>query len=142
MPLSDAAIRKKKPKEKPFKLADLKDHPATRRPRRSALHRHSPARKPTATPQTLMRCGFRETKTSRASGEEVSETTYYVLAEAWTNEVIKGFDLRKANRLLIELGILIPDSRGKASRQKALPGMGKIRVYWVGPRLWNLCEDY
>lgn len=89
-------------------------------------------------PKTLMRCGFRETKTSRASGEEVSETTYYVLTEAWANEVIKGFNLRKANRLLIELGILIPDGRGKASRQKALPGMGKIRVYWVGTQLWEL----
>ena len=67
-----------------------------------------------------MRCGFRETKASHASGEEISETTYYVLAETWASEVIKGFDLRKANRLLIELEILILDGRGKSIPGKRL----------------------
>lgn len=37
--------------------------------------------------------------------------------------------------LILELGILTPYSRGKASRRKYLPGMGKPRVYWVIYRL-------
>ncbi|SFN01910.1 Uncharcterized protein, DUF927 family [Formivibrio citricus] len=92
-------------------------------------------------PKTLMRCGFRETETGSVNGEEVSKTTYYVLPQAWTGEVLKGFDPRKANRLLVDLGILLPGGDGKASRQKAVPGMGKPRVYWVSPKLWEWGED-
>ncbi|BCL75675.1 membrane protein [Jeongeupia sp. HS-3] len=96
-------------------------------------------------PKTLARCGFRKTEIicsdGTASGSQRSETTYYVLAGSWGSEVLKGLDVRRANRLLLDLGVLLPDASGKASRTQHLPGMGSPRVYVVTPALWQTGGD-
>lgn len=96
-------------------------------------------------PKTMARCGFRKTEVvcdeGVASGSQHSETTYYVLPNSWASEVLKGLDLKRANRLLLDLGVLLPGRDGKASRTERLPGMGSPRVYVVLPALWLLGGD-
>ncbi|BCL76450.1 hypothetical protein JHS3_21860 [Jeongeupia sp. HS-3] len=96
-------------------------------------------------PKTLARCGFRKTEIicsdGTASGSQRSETTYYVLPNSWATEILKGVDLKRANRLLLDLGALLPGKDGKASRTQGIPGMGSPRVYVVTPALWQLGGD-
>ncbi|AOX99923.1 hypothetical protein BJP62_05290 [Jeongeupia sp. USM3] len=96
-------------------------------------------------PKTLARCGFRKTEliceSGKASGSQHSETTYYVLPNSWASEVLKGLDLKRANRLLLALGVLLPGNGNKASKTERLPGMGSPRVYVVLPTLWQTGGD-
>lgn len=101
-------------------------------------------------PKTMMRCGFRETIKEYSSiygdddaqqREEIVKTTYYVLPQAWTGEVLKGHDIKKANALLADWGVLSGGSDGKKSINKAMPGMGKCRVYRVTPKLWEIDDE-
>ncbi|WP_176216736.1 DUF927 domain-containing protein [Andreprevotia lacus] len=96
-------------------------------------------------PKTLARCGFRKTEIvcedGTASGAKAAETTYYVLPQSWAGEVLKGCDLKRANRLLLDHGILLPGKDGKASKTERLPGMGSPRVYVVLPTLWHSGGD-
>ncbi|WP_051709934.1 DUF927 domain-containing protein [Andreprevotia chitinilytica] len=96
-------------------------------------------------PKTLARCGFRKTEVfcedGTASGNKAAQTTYYVFRQSWASEVLKGCDLKRANRLLLDLGVLLPGKDGKASKTERLPGMGSDRVYVVLPALWQLGSD-
>lgn len=93
-------------------------------------------------PKTLARCGFRKTdvlcEEGTASGLRTAATTYYVFRQSWAAEVLKGCDLKRANRLLLDLGVLLPGKDGKASKVERMPGMGSDRVYVVLPALWQL----
>ena len=96
-------------------------------------------------PKTLARCGFRKTEVrcedGRSGGEKSMENTYYVFRQSWASEILKGLDLKRANRLLLDLGALLPGNDGKASRMLRLPGMGADRVYVVLPSLWQTAGD-
>ncbi|MBM3117860.1 hypothetical protein [Jeongeupia naejangsanensis] len=55
--------------------------------------------------------------------------------------MLKGLDLKRANRLLLALGVLLPGNGAKASKTERLPGMGSPRVYVVLPTLWQMGGD-
>ncbi|TCO80485.1 uncharacterized protein (DUF927 family) [Plasticicumulans lactativorans] len=63
---------------------------------------------------------------------------YYVLPQAWHSEVCEGIDARKSAALLLRLGMLKPDGKGKPQGYAKLPGMGgrNARCYIVTPALW------
>lgn len=71
------------------------------------------------------------------------ETTFEALAREWHSGCRYGDDegMERVNRLLIDLGVLLPAHDGKAAMQKKLPGMGNARVYCISPKLWELDDD-
>lgn len=71
---------------------------------------------------TLNRVGFR--KTTRDG-----DTEFYVLSEAWKNEICAGFDASLVAKALVERGLLFPDRDGKAQSRHRVNGMGTIRLY-------------
>ena len=75
-------------------------------------------------PRTIDRAGFR-----KSDGEGGIE--YYVLPEVWRSEVCLGFDARVLSRVLVERGLLIPDSSDeKPQSRHRLPGSpGPVRCY-------------
>lgn len=82
-------------------------------------------------PRTIDRLGFRRSVTYSAGDTASSRVTYYFLPTAWRDEVFKGMNLRHVNRVLVELGIVVPGNDGKAAQALALPGMAKARAYVV-----------
>jgi putative DNA primase/helicase len=85
--------------------------------------------------KTLAMCGYRKTIEINTYGDthgvKASEVVFYILGQSWANDVLKGRDTKRANRLLVDMGILQPDTSGKASRLIRLPAFGKnpIRCY-------------
>lgn len=66
--------------------------------------------------------------------------TFYVLPAVFESEVCEGFDSTRAAKLLLEKGWLSPDSQGKASKTKTLPGLGKTRCYAFTGKMWETEE--
>jgi putative DNA primase/helicase len=58
---------------------------------------------------------------------------YMVLPEQWRNEVAKGFDPPALARAMIERGLIIPASDGKAAKPVKVPGHGTLRLYVLAP---------
>jgi uncharacterized protein (DUF927 family) len=72
------------------------------------------------------RAGFRKaTKDGR--------TEFYVLREVFRHEISKGYDHAWLAQVLVQRGLLKPDSQGKTTREERLPTMGKQRVYRFTP---------
>jgi putative DNA primase/helicase len=63
---------------------------------------------------------------------------YFVLSEVFRDEICKGLDPKIVTRLLIERGLLMPDSDGGPTRSERLPGIGKARVYRFKPEIAGL----
>jgi putative DNA primase/helicase len=74
-------------------------------------------------PKTINRAGFVETVDGLRQ--------YLIMAEAWKNEVCAGCSPSNVARALADHGHLSKDGEGKLSIPRALPGMGKARVYVV-----------
>jgi len=64
---------------------------------------------------------------------------YFVLSEAYKNELCKGFNVKALTNSLIQRKYLLPDSKGKSSIVKNLPDMGPMRVYHFSPTI--IAED-
>ena len=64
-------------------------------------------------------------------------TDYFVLSESFKREFAKGIDLRQLTKLLLNVGALMPDSEGNATRKERLPGLGNQRVYRITHRIWE-----
>lgn len=79
--------------------------------------------------KTINRCGFREVSSDG--------TRYYVLPEAFRNEVCSGVESRAACKMLVDAGWIELDRDGKAQRREYLPGMGRTRCYVFSPRMWE-----
>jgi uncharacterized protein (DUF927 family) len=94
-------------------------------------------------PRTINRCGYRQTVEHGGCYEgKHTETTYYVLPQSWKNEVCKGLDMKRVNKMLVDMGALKKDSQGKASIPTRLPGMtSRPRCYVVTSSLWDSIED-
>jgi putative DNA primase/helicase len=60
---------------------------------------------------------------------------YFVLVEVFRDEICKGYNHKEVARLLIELGLLMPDSDGGPTRKERLPGFGPCRVYRFRPEI-------
>ena len=58
---------------------------------------------------------------------------YMVLPEQWRSEVAKGFDRPALARAMIERGLIIPASDGKAAKPVKVPGHGTVRLYVLAP---------
>lgn len=82
-------------------------------------------------PRTLMRCGWRKRR------DDDNGFDFLIFPEAFRREVVAGFDFREAARVLLALGVLLPDSEGTATRQERMPDKSRMRVYRIcGPELW------
>jgi len=79
--------------------------------------------------KTINRVGFYK----QDGGEQI----YYVLPEAFKNEVCKGLEYRGVIKILLRHGWLNIDSDGKAARKEALPGMKRSRCYVFNNKMWG-----
>lgn len=66
---------------------------------------------------------------------------YYVFPEVFRNEVIAGFDLSAATKVLREVGWLKTDSQGKSTRKERLPGDSKTRRCYVIRGVGEVVDD-
>jgi uncharacterized protein (DUF927 family) len=86
------------------------------------------------------RVGFRQEfpdeESSSGSQAENGAYVYYVLPEAFRQELAKGFDAATVAKALRERGHLDTES-GRLTHQKRLPGMGRQRVYCILPSIFN-----
>jgi putative DNA primase/helicase len=84
--------------------------------------RFQDVRKPDAT--CINRVGFRKS-------EEGGGTIYYVLPDSFKMELCKGFDFKRAARLLLGKGRLLPGDSGGFTRRptEPLPDYGRKRCY-------------
>jgi putative DNA primase/helicase len=71
--------------------------------------------------RTFNRAGFKKI--------ENDKTEYYVLEEVFKNEICLGVDWKRAAKLLIAGGFLLPSTDGKSTRTENLPGLGRVRCY-------------
>ncbi|MGC1878876.1 MAG: DUF927 domain-containing protein [Rhabdochlamydiaceae bacterium] len=71
--------------------------------------------------KTYNRAGFKK--------NEGVQTQYYVLPEVFRNEVCAGLDWKKAGKLAVDFGFVMPSTDGKSTRTETLPGFGKMRCY-------------
>jgi hypothetical protein len=79
--------------------------------------------------RTVNRAGFR-----RLVGERPDQRwEYYVLPEAWRQEVCKGLDAGAVARALADAGWLRTDKSGKLATLVRVPGAGPTRVYAIDP---------
>jgi putative DNA primase/helicase len=71
---------------------------------------------------------------------DAAEYEYFVFTEVFKAELCKGFDPKLVARLLIERGLLVPETgeRASAQRQERLPGLGKTRVYRFKPGIISM----
>lgn len=60
-------------------------------------------------------------------------TLYYCLAEAYKNDICKGYDPKQVSKILKEAGWLQTGNDGKSAQAKRLRGMGNARYYWIRP---------
>ena len=77
--------------------------------------------------RTINRAGFRRLDGEPSSGR----WTYYVLTEAWRNEVCQGLDHKAIAREMHRCGWLSGDA-GHHTRKERIPGHGGLRVYVIG----------
>jgi uncharacterized protein (DUF927 family) len=80
--------------------------------------------------------GAGDTRTiiNRAGVRRVADdgaSSFYILAEVWRREVLRGFDVAAVNRALLNSGLLERDGDGKASIVVRLPTIGLTRCYHV-----------
>lgn len=85
-------------------------------------------------PRTMQRCGWRK-KDEGGEGWD-----FLVFPEAFRRELVNGFDPREAARVLVHLGVLIPDSEGTATRQERLADGTRMRVYRISGKRLNAAE--
>lgn len=84
-----------------------------------------------AEPRTLNRVGFRE----RINGEYA----YYVLPEAFRQDVCTGYDANTIARALAERKALVRGDSKHLTTKKVLPGLGRTNVYQITAHI--LFED-
>ncbi|CAD6524646.1 hypothetical protein LMG27952_01748 [Paraburkholderia hiiakae] len=70
-----------------------------------------------------------------------SEIEYLVSVETFRSEICRGFDHRHVERVLIERGVLMPESSGRATRAEYVPTLGKRgRYYRILPSIHSLAS--
>jgi len=80
--------------------------------------------------KTINRAGFRKA----SNGLE----TYYVLREAFREEVCSGFNCTDVVSALKDAGCLHLDSDGGTTRKERLPSIGSVRCYVITPKIWEV----
>jgi putative DNA primase/helicase len=80
---------------------------------------------------TVNRVGFRQRS-------QLEGYTYYVLPEAFKNEICTGLNPDRAVQVLKAAGWIEPDNQGKSSQRRRLPGFGKpTRCYVFTSKMWD-----
>ena len=80
---------------------------------------------------TANRVGFKQRS-------QLEGYTYYVLPEAFKNEICAGLNPERAIQVLKAADWLEPDNQGKSSQLKRLPGFGKpTRCYVFTSKMWE-----
>ena len=77
--------------------------------------------------RTINRVGFRR----RVSGDSDERWEYWILPEAWKNEVCKGLDAKRTADLLAARKFLLGSTERHRAALETIPGEGKRRVYRV-----------
>ncbi|MCX7205922.1 MAG: DUF927 domain-containing protein [Proteobacteria bacterium] len=101
----------------------------------------------THTAKTLGKCGFNKTITKTLGIEEqgatVSEQVFYIYAEAWKNDVLAGLNIKRANQMLLDKGILIGDGRGRPYKKMRVPNCGDVvpNMYLVSSAVFGGGDD-
>jgi putative DNA primase/helicase len=62
-------------------------------------------------------------------------TEYFVLRQVFRHELSKDYDHVWLAQLLVERGLLMPDTKGNTTRDERLPTLGKQRVYRFTPNV-------
>ncbi len=100
-------------------------------------------------PNTMYRAGFKRVVDGHGKplADPVGELSkdafadgqieYYVLPSAFKDEVCKSLDYKAVCRLLIELGHLVPDSKGRFARTERLPTMGNASCFRIRSSIFN-----
>ena len=73
--------------------------------------------------QPLNRAGFRK--------KDDGETLFMVFPEVFRKEVASGFNSKQVAQLCVQAGYLLPDSYGKYSQSRKVPGTGKKARYYL-----------
>jgi uncharacterized protein (DUF927 family) len=68
---------------------------------------------------------------------ENSVRKWYVLREIYKREICHGLDERAATKVLRFKGWIEKDSDGKSTQPTRLPGLGTVRCYVFGSRMWD-----
>lgn len=68
---------------------------------------------------------------------ENEETWFYVLPEAFKQEICKDHDPRTVTKLLIEKGWLSPAADGRSTKPERLPNLPVTRCYVITPDMWK-----
>ena len=66
---------------------------------------------------------------------------FLVLPEAFRGDVCKGIDVRAAIKVLRDRGALLGENHEHATQKVVVPDLGRVRVYVIGPRLWDDPDD-
>lgn len=82
-----------------------------------------------ANSQTMNRAGFRKTNQQG--------TQFYVLPEAFRQEICAGLEPRMVARILMTESWLLPDDDGKPYRREYLPMIGRSRCYVLTQAVWE-----
>ena len=77
--------------------------------------------------RTINRVGFRR----RVGGDSEERWEYWILPEAWKNEVCKGLDPRRTADLLAGRKFLLGGTERHRAALETIPGEGKRRLYRV-----------
>ncbi|MBH9658482.1 DUF927 domain-containing protein [Burkholderia pseudomallei] len=73
-----------------------------------------------------------------AADAERSDTEYLVLTEPFRNEVCRGFDHRAVARVLADMGVLRPESGGRADSKVRVGSLGLMRAYRIQSSIFAL----
>jgi len=63
---------------------------------------------------------------------------YFILAEAFQNDVCKGFDHKAVAAVLLSHGCLVAKEKDRYSIKTRLPGVGLARCYHIPPKIFEL----
>ncbi|AOJ09246.1 DUF927 domain-containing protein [Burkholderia mayonis] len=73
-----------------------------------------------------------------AADAERSATEFLVLTEPFRNEVCRGFDHRAVARVLADIGVLRPESNGRADSKVRVGAHGPMRAYRIQSSIFAL----
>lgn len=73
-----------------------------------------------------------------AADAERSATEFLVLTEPFRNEVCRGFDHRAVARVLADMGVLRPESNGRADSKVRVGAHGPMRAYRIQSSIFAL----
>lgn len=69
--------------------------------------------------------------------DKVGYRIFLVLLEVYRKEICQGFEPKIVNKVLINVGWIIPGNDGKASQKHRIKGVGIPRCYVFTEKVWS-----